>query len=82
MALAIPICSTKSVDMRIPAVSAMETGYPPKSIQTSTISLVVPAIGETMAACRLAMGFNGNSNELQYPAYLIDCSFQHWEDQE
>jgi len=39
---------------RIPAVSETIHRTPPKSIITSTISRVVPAMGDTIAASRLA----------------------------
>lgn len=45
-----PSLSTRSGLSRRPAVSLNSTGNPPMSSAVSTTSLVVPAMGDTMAA--------------------------------
>lgn len=52
-----PSCSIVSVEILIPAVSPMTTGYPPTLRTTSTTSLVVPGTGDTIAASLFAEKF-------------------------
>ena len=52
LALLTPSISISSTLSLIPAVSLRMTGYPPMLSVDSTTSLVVPAMGDTMAAGR------------------------------
>lgn len=64
-ALLIPSISITSDDSLKPAVSHRTTGNPARSSLTSTISLVVPGIFETMAASRLVSLFK----RVLFPAF-------------
>lgn len=55
LARSMPMLSTRSSVSRRPAVSAMITGIPSISRDSSNMSLVVPGRGVTMAASRWAI---------------------------
>lgn len=73
-----PSLSTRSGLSRRPAVSLSSTGNPPMSSAVSTTSLVVPAMGDTMAAGLWPGGNKGlrviniNNNNKYYIYYLRD----------
>lgn len=73
-----PSLSTRSGLSRRPAVSLSSTGNPPMSSAVSTTSLVVPAMGDTIAAGLWPGGNKGlqviniNNNNKYYIYYLRD----------
>lgn len=73
-ALRTPSLSTRSGLSLRPAVSLKRTGNPPMSSAVSTTSLVVPAMGETMAA-GLWPGYKNHKDDNIIHFFLFTCVF-------